>query len=242
MPDPIFADPRLARIYDDLDADRTDLDHYESIVDELGARSVLDIGCGTGTFACRLAARGIEVVGVDPAAASLDVARAKPGAERVTWLARRCHDAAGPARGPRGDDGQRGPGVPHRRGWAATLLGMREALRPGGHLVFEVRDPRREAWRSWNPDESCRRSTSPASGAVESWVELTQVDLPLVSFRWTYRFERTGASIVSDSTLRFRERAEVEPRSTDAGFRLVDVRDAPDRPGLEHVFVAERAR
>ena len=68
------------------------------------------------------------------------------------------------------------------------------------------------------------------------------MDLPLVSFRWTYRFERTGASIVSDSTLRFRERAEVETTLDRAGFRLVDVRDAPDRPGLEHVFVAERAR
>jgi 2-polyprenyl-3-methyl-5-hydroxy-6-metoxy-1,4-benzoquinol methylase len=34
-----------------------------------GARSVLDVGCGTGSFACMLAQRGIEVVGVDPAAA-----------------------------------------------------------------------------------------------------------------------------------------------------------------------------
>jgi len=42
---------------------------------------VLDIGCGTGTFACLLGARGIEVVVVDPAGASLDVARAKPGAD-----------------------------------------------------------------------------------------------------------------------------------------------------------------
>nr|WP_241249432.1 class I SAM-dependent methyltransferase [Agrococcus sp. KRD186] len=32
-----------------------------------------------------LADRGIEVVGVDPARASVDVARSKPGAERVRW-------------------------------------------------------------------------------------------------------------------------------------------------------------
>jgi 2-polyprenyl-3-methyl-5-hydroxy-6-metoxy-1,4-benzoquinol methylase len=67
VPDPIFADPRLAAIYDDVDGDRADLDHDEAIVEELGARSVLDIGCGTGAFGCRLAARGLTVVGVDPA-------------------------------------------------------------------------------------------------------------------------------------------------------------------------------
>jgi 2-polyprenyl-3-methyl-5-hydroxy-6-metoxy-1,4-benzoquinol methylase len=78
VPDPIFADPRLSRIYDPGDPDRSDLEAYDAIVDELGAGSVLDVGCGTGTFAVLLAARGIEVVGVDPAAASLDVARASP--------------------------------------------------------------------------------------------------------------------------------------------------------------------
>ena len=34
MPDLIFADPRLAAIYDEIDGDRSDLDHYEAIVDE----------------------------------------------------------------------------------------------------------------------------------------------------------------------------------------------------------------
>src|SRR4051794_10071187 len=86
VPDQIFADPRLAAIYDDIDGDRGDLDHYEAIVDELGARSVLDIGCGTGVLACRLGQRGITVIAVDPALASLAVARTKRGADRITWL------------------------------------------------------------------------------------------------------------------------------------------------------------
>src|SRR3954451_7596717 len=81
VPDSIFADPRLARLYDVLDDDRSDLDLYIGLADELKASSVLDVGCGTGTLACRLANLGIDVVGLDPAEASLDVARQKPGAE-----------------------------------------------------------------------------------------------------------------------------------------------------------------
>ena len=57
MPDPIFADPRLATIYDDLDADRRDLDVYADLVDEFESRSVLDIGCGTGSFVGRCTGR-----------------------------------------------------------------------------------------------------------------------------------------------------------------------------------------
>src|SRR5437868_14872515 len=85
--DAIISERRLADIYDDVDSDRSDLDAYVAMVDEFNARSVLDIGCGTGTLACLLAGRGIEVTGVDPAAASLEVARRKPHAERVRWVA-----------------------------------------------------------------------------------------------------------------------------------------------------------
>ena len=87
MADAQYEHPRLASIYDRLDPDRKDLDVYAAfVVDEFVARTVLDVGCGTGTFACLLARRGLVVVGSDPAAASLDVARTKPGADRVRWI------------------------------------------------------------------------------------------------------------------------------------------------------------
>jgi ubiquinone/menaquinone biosynthesis C-methylase UbiE len=86
MADEGFEHPRLAAIYDALDADRSDLDVYVGIAEELGARRVLDVGCGTGTFAILLADRGFEVTGVDPALAMLEVARAKPGGYRLRWI------------------------------------------------------------------------------------------------------------------------------------------------------------
>ena len=64
--------------------------------------------------------------------------------------------------------------------------------------------------------------------------------LPYVSFRYTYTFASDGLVVTSDSTLRFRSRAEVEESLTANGFSALDVREAPDRPGLEYVFVAKR--
>jgi 2-polyprenyl-3-methyl-5-hydroxy-6-metoxy-1,4-benzoquinol methylase len=51
---------------------------YVAMAGEFGARTVLDIGCGTGTLACLLGQAGQVVTAIDPAAASLAVARRKP--------------------------------------------------------------------------------------------------------------------------------------------------------------------
>ncbi|MCU1660952.1 MAG: putative methyltransferase [Pseudonocardia sp.] len=66
MPDAVFEHPRLVSVYDALDPDRSDLDVYVDIAGELGADRVVDVGCGTGTFALLLADRGLQVIGVDP--------------------------------------------------------------------------------------------------------------------------------------------------------------------------------
>jgi hypothetical protein len=47
-----YENPRLAALYDPLDPDRSDLQVYAEMAAEFGARDVLDIGCGTGTFGC----------------------------------------------------------------------------------------------------------------------------------------------------------------------------------------------
>jgi hypothetical protein len=113
-------------------------------------------------------------------------------------------------------------------------------LRPGGRLVFESRRPERRAWTAWAPERSASRAVVPGVGAVRTEVAVTAVRGALVSFRWTFRFERDGAVLTSDSTLRFRSREEFVASLTGAGFAVDDVRDAPDRPGAEWVFVARR--
>jgi SAM-dependent methyltransferase len=234
MADENFRHPRLAAVYDALDSHRSDLEVYLAIAQELEAKTVLDIGCGTGTFALLLGDRGYEVTGVDPARASLDVARTKPGAERVRWI-----DGDATQLPPMQVDlatmtGNAAQAIVGEAAWHGTLRGAREALRPGGHLVFETRDPARRAWTEWN-----RAETHRVTEVAETWIDLLEVEGPLVGFRGTYVFP-DGEVLTSDSTLRFRTRDEVEADLIANGYVVDEVRGAPDRPGRELVFFARR--
>jgi hypothetical protein len=124
--------------------------------------------------------------------------------------------------------------------WTATLRGVWAALRPGGHLVFETRLPAAKAWEDWTREATVSTTRIAGEGLVTTWLEVTSIDWPLVTFRGTWEFASDGASLTSTSTLRFRERHEVEADLEHTGYSLVDVRDAPDRPGRELVFVAQR--
>jgi SAM-dependent methyltransferase len=174
----------------------------------------------------------------------LDVARSKPGADRVRWL--------------HGDATTMATRLPTLQvdvatmtgnvaqvfltddAWDSALRATARAVRPTGHLVFETRDPARRAWERWTPERT-RARLDTTLGPVEVWCEITGVDGPFVSFRWTHVFESDGAVVTSDSTLRFRDRGELAVALVAAGFEVVDVGDAPDRPGTELVFVARRS-
>jgi SAM-dependent methyltransferase len=241
VPDPIFSEPRLAEIYDALDGDRSDLVVYLELVAELNASTILDVGCGTGTFACLLAQRGIAVVGVDPAEASLRVARAKIGASTVHWI----HGDATNAAATNVDLALMTGNVAQvfltDVAWHETLRAVHRALRGDGWLVFETRNPASRAWEMWTHDVTYRKVDVAGIGPVTTWTEVVHVALPFVTFRHVFRFAADNAELESLSTLRFRSYDEIVDDLQVNGFDVVEVRDAPDRPDKEFVFLARKA-
>jgi SAM-dependent methyltransferase len=74
---------RYADVYDDWYADVTDAeacaDRVAAVVEEAGGGPVLELGVGSGRLALPMAARGLEVHGLDASPSMLDRLRAKPG-------------------------------------------------------------------------------------------------------------------------------------------------------------------
>ena len=89
-----YADSRIAETYDagmGAEADAMqDTQFYLELARETAAqgRAVLEIACGTGRVILPIAREGIEVVGLDNAAAMLNIARRKAASDgvEVSWV------------------------------------------------------------------------------------------------------------------------------------------------------------
>ena len=217
-----YIDPRLVDLYD-LDNPRgADTDFYLRLAKDLNARSIIDLGCGTGTLAIELAERGFHVTGIDPSASMLAVARRKPGADRVCWL--------------EGDASALGSNVAslvlmtgnvaqvflEDADWEDVLRRIYIALRPGGHLAFETRNPEVRAWEGWTRATTYTEMDTP-HGPLECWMDITRSDNGRVLIEGHNVFKATGEDIVAQEELRFRSYAEVQSSLMQAGFNVEQV-------------------
>ncbi|MGW4732572.1 class I SAM-dependent DNA methyltransferase [Streptomyces shenzhenensis] len=202
MVDRSFRDLSLASLYDALNPWGPDSDFYLDLV--MSARSVLDVGCGTGQLLARARRAGHDglLMGLDPAAAMLVQARRRePG---VDWVL----GGLGTRLWHGGFDlvvmtGHAFQALVHDEELRLALHAVRAALSPGGRFVFETRHPAARAWTGWTPEHV--RSVSDADGrAVRVWHE---VEGPPVGDRVRLKETFDGAAWdrprVSRSTLRF---------------------------------------
>src|ERR1043165_5979077 len=168
-----YVDPRLVELYDLANPRGSDTDFYIQLAADLQAHTIVDLGCGTGLLTRELAVGDRRVIGVDPSPAMLAVARRHPGAERVQWIE---GDSSAIGK-PKADlvimTGNVAQVFLSDQEWITTLNFIHTALRSGGHLAFESRNPNARAWEQWNRDATYRVSNSPF-GPVEEWLEVVE--------------------------------------------------------------------
>lgn len=211
--------------YDELNPADEDYRFYLGLALHRGARTVVDLGCGTGTLARLLAAHGIDVLAVDPDPEMLRIARSKeagPSRGRIEW---RLGDSS--SIGPAGADlavmsGHVAQVFLTDDAWQRVLLDLRAALTDGGTLSFESRNPHRRLWEEWTRQGTLRTVQTP-DGPVELWHETVQVDLPSVVYAPFTRNLRTGEGTAARDVLAFRDEVALLDAVREAGLLVEDV-------------------
>ena len=237
-----FRDRRVAALYDvSFGWTRAD-DFFLGLVDETPGARVADLGCGTGRLTLALAAAGHTVTGVDPAPASLDLARAKQGAEAVRWVegtSRALEDAAYDVVLMTSHVAQF---VVSDEEWRDLLTDLHRALVPGGRLFFDTRDPAARAWERW-PEES-RHVRLPDGSSVEVRDEVTEVGPDTIDGTTRYGFP-DGTEVYVRARMRWRSEVLLRHSLADAGFVVEQIyggwsREPVGAPDGELLVLAHR--
>lgn len=215
MDDP-YRDPDLVKLYDLDNPGGPDHAYYRALTDELAARSIVDLGCGTGLLARSLAGPGRTVVGIDPSRTMLDYAQRQRGADSVTWIQ---GDAT--ALAPTGTVDlaiSTGNAIMHISPTAlpAAFTSLSGALRPGGTLSFETRNPAYREWERWTPTATYGERDTPV-GRLREWLEVTEVTDGRVVFD-AHNVFPNGEDRIYTSVLFFREVEELSQELATAGF------------------------
>lgn len=208
--------------YDELNAADHDYRFYAALVDEVAADRVLDLGCGTGTLARLVAGAGHQVVGIDPDEEMLDVARSKPAAEAVDWRLGYSDAADAGWADLAVMSGHVAQLFVDDTSWATVLDDLRRALRTGGTLAFESRNPAARGWERWTR-EATLRTVSTDDGPVELWHETLEVSLPQVTYATYDKNLATGAEACTQETLAFRDAQALTASLDRAGYDVVSI-------------------
>jgi len=216
--DRLYCDPDLARFYDLDNGWNADLDFCRSMAADV--RSVLDLGCGTGLFLSRLDGPGR--VGADPAAAMLDIARVRPGGERVEWVeadARMLRlDRAFDLIVLTGHAFQVFLTEADRR---AVLTTIAAHLAPQGRFIFDTRSPDTQEWRSWQPEPSMREFVDPEFGRVEAWNDAAEdAATGLVTYHTHYRIAASGRWFSAASHIAFPSKHSLAGLMAETGLAV----------------------
>jgi SAM-dependent methyltransferase len=210
-----YSDEEAAALYDVLNPWGPSDDFYLGLV--MDARSVLDVGCGTGALLHRAREEGHtgRLCGVDPDAASLNVARRRADIEWVSataasmTFAREFELAV--------MTGHAFQVLVADEEVRESLAAISRALVDGGRFAFETRNPRVRAWDGWNP-ENATDVVDPSGRQLRIWHEVEVVAGDVVTFTETTGDPDGTPLRVDRASLRFLDVEALGDFLANAGF------------------------
>ncbi|MFK7791540.1 MAG: methyltransferase domain-containing protein [Devosiaceae bacterium] len=224
MASPLYDDIELATFYDF--GQKNERHDYAFCLDlAKSAEIVLDLGCGTGDLAIAMATSSHatnQVTAVDPAEGVLQLARAKDGSDRVSWVR---DDARGLRLGRAFDmivlTGHAFQVFLTFADKLACLKTIACHLEPDGLFVFDSRNPEFPASKENTRDRSLRIFSHPVLGAVEAWNQ-SHYDKSkrILTYVNHYEVLETGQRYAGEERIAYTSQPELAALVDEAGLRV----------------------
>lgn len=213
----------IAYYYDQLHTWGKEDDFFMELLQLTKANKIADLGCGTGRVTIALAKAGYEVTGFDPNEEAIQRAQNKDHAESVSWIAGDSQDLAINSYDAVIMTANLAQVFITEESWRKVLQDVYTALKPGGHFIFDTRNPQAKAWEEWQKDETVDQLQDIHTGdPLLYWDEYEGLERNIFTFYEKIKNVNTDITHEAKVQLIFRSQEEILSSLKQAGFATVN--------------------
>lgn len=212
-------------VYDQLSGCGKDNEFFLALLKKLNVKYIADLGCGTGRLTTHFSESGYHITAIDPNEEAIEYAKAKEYPEEVTWIV--------------GDSSNLQPNVFDAvimtanvaqvfltdESWQNVISDAYRALKPGGHFIFDTRNPLAKEWEQWQEDMTPDLATNPLNNEpLEIWTEYVGFVGDIFTFYETIKVARTNEIVIQKKMqLIFRTQEGIQEALQQVGFLQIHV-------------------
>lgn len=210
-------------VYDQVNVWGRHADFFLALLKKLNVNEIADLGCGTGRLTTHFGKEGYHITAIDPNEEAIEYAKNKDYPDELTWiigdssnLQTMAFDAvimtANVAQVFLTDES-----------WQHTISDIYRALKPGGHMIFDTRNPLAKVWEQWEKDLTPDVATNLTTGEpLEIWTEYEGFKEGIFTFFETVKNAQTGEVMIQEKIqLKFRTLEEINVSLQQGGFSQI---------------------
>lgn len=160
-------------VYDQINGWGKDDEFFLELLKKLNCKELADLGCGTGRLTTHFSRAGYQITAIDPNDEAIEQARIKNGADKVTWIVGDSSNLQTSAYDVVIMTANVAQVFLTDESWEQVISDAYRALKPGGHFIFDTRNPLAQVWEQWEKDSTPDVAMHPVTRErLEIWTEM----------------------------------------------------------------------
>lgn len=212
-------------VYDQVNGWGKGDEFFLALLKKINVKTIADLGCGTGRLTTHFAEAGYQITAIDPNEEAIEFAKSKEYPGEVTWIV--------------GDSTNLQTNTYEtiimtanvaqvfltEQSWKNVVADAFRALKPGGHFIFDTRNPLAKVWEEWEKDTTPDIATDLVNGEpLEIWTQYEGLVDDVFTFYETVKRTRTGEVVIHEKMqLKFRTQEAIYESLIKEGFSQIQV-------------------
>ena len=212
-------------VYDQVNGWGKDDEFFLTLLKKSDVKTIADLGCGTGRLTTHFARAGYEITAIDPNEEAIDHAKSKVCPGDVMWQVGDSTNLQTNSFEAIVMTANVAQVFLTEESWINVVADAYRALKPGGHFIFDTRNPLAKVWEQWEKDTTPDVATDLVTGEpLEIWTQYEGFVDDVFTFFETVKKASTGEVIIHEKMqLKFRTQETIYQSLKNAGFSQIQV-------------------